>query len=80
MTMEAKIRRAGLIVAFGLFLQLLTLLPLHPLAFIAFVGIGVPVMAVGVILFLFSLVSDVKPTIQPAAGQTRPTAKPFDSR
>jgi hypothetical protein len=55
---EAKMRRASLIIATGLFLQFLTLLPLHPLAFIAFVGIGVPIMAIGVILFLFSLVND----------------------
>jgi hypothetical protein len=80
MTMEAKIRRASLIIAAGLFLQFLTLLPLHPLAFIAFVGIGVPVMAIGVILFLLSLVSDMKPTIQLAISQTRPMVKPFDSR
>jgi hypothetical protein len=58
MNMEAKLRRAALIVAAGLFLQFLSLLPLHPLAFIAFVGLGVPVMAVGVIFFLWSLVSE----------------------
>jgi hypothetical protein len=62
MTVEAKIRRASLIIAAGLFLQFLSLLPLHPLAFIAFVGIGVPVMAVGVILFLLSVVSDAEPS------------------
>ena len=62
MTIEAKIRRASLIIAGGLFLQFLTLLPLHPLAFIAFVGIGVPIMVVGVILFLLSLVSDTEPS------------------
>lgn len=57
MNIEDKLRRASLIVAIGLFLQFLSLLPLHPLAFIAFVGLGVPVMGVGVILFLLSLVS-----------------------
>ena len=56
MNIENKIRRASLIIALGLFLQLLSLLPVHPLAFIAFVGIGVPVMVVGVIFFLLSLV------------------------
>ena len=79
MTMEAKIRRASLIIAAGLFLQFLTLLPLHPLAFIAFVGIGVPLMAVGVILFLLSLVTDAEPMIQPATGQTRLPVKPTKS-
>lgn len=57
MTMEAKLRRASLIVAAGLLLQFFSLLPLHPLAFIAFVCLGVPIMAVGVILFLLALVS-----------------------
>jgi hypothetical protein len=57
MKIEEKLRRASLIIATGLLLQFLSLLPLHPLAFIAFVGLGVPIMAVGVILFLLSLVS-----------------------
>ncbi len=55
MTIEDKLRRAGLIVAAGLLLQFISLLPLHPLAFMAFIGLGVPVMAVGVIFFLLSL-------------------------
>ncbi len=58
MTIEQKLRRASLIIAVGLVLQFLSLLPLHPLAFIAFVGVGVPVMAIGVIFFLLSLVSE----------------------
>jgi len=57
MTIETRLRRASLIVAAGLFLQFLSLIPLHPLAFIAFVGLGVPVMAIGVGYFLFSLVA-----------------------
>jgi hypothetical protein len=56
-TIETKLRRASLIIALGLFLQFLSLLRLHPLAFILFVGIGVPIMAVGVIVFLLSLLS-----------------------
>lgn len=55
MSIEAGLRRAGLIVAAGLLLDLLTLLPLHPLAFIAFAGVGVPVTAAGVLYFLFRL-------------------------
>jgi hypothetical protein len=57
MDIETKLRRASLIIALGLLLQFLSLLPLHPLALIAFVGIGVPVMAVGVILFLLAIVN-----------------------
>lgn len=58
MNIEQKLRRASLIIAVGLLLQFLSLIPLHPLAFIAFVGLGVPVMAIGVAFFLLSLVSD----------------------
>ena len=61
MNIEDKLRRASLIIAAGLILQFLSLLPLHPLAFIAFVGLGVPVMAIGVIFFLLSLVSQPGP-------------------
>jgi hypothetical protein len=57
MNIETKLRRASLIIALGLSLQFLSLLPLHPLAFMAFVGIGVPVMAVGVILFLLAIIN-----------------------
>jgi len=69
MNIENKLRRASLIIAAGLFLQFVSLLPLHPLAFIAFVGLGVPVMGIGVLLFLFSLV-----THSESAGATAPTA------
>jgi len=62
MNIEQKLRRASLIIAAGLMLQFLSLIPLHPLAFIAFVGLGVPVMALGVIFFLWSLVSDSSPS------------------
>lgn len=57
MNIENKLRRASLIIAAGLFLQFVSLLPLHPLAFIAFVGLGVPIMGIGVILFLWSLLT-----------------------
>jgi hypothetical protein len=57
MNIENRLRRASLIIAVGLLFQFLSLLPLHPLAFIAFVGLGVPIMAIGVIFFLLSLVS-----------------------
>lgn len=57
MSIEPKLRRASLIVATGLIIQMVSLLPVHPLAFILFVGVGVPVAAIGVILFLFALVN-----------------------
>ena len=57
MTLEKRLRIAGLLVALGLLIQMLSLLPIHPLAFIVFVGIGAPIMVAGVIFFLLSLVS-----------------------
>ncbi len=61
-------------VAAGLLLQFLSLLPLHPLAFIAFVGFGVPIMLIGVAYYVFSLLSHTHPDapVSPAtrAGQS----------
>lgn len=62
MNVETRLKRAGLIVALGLLIQLLSLLPVHPLAFIAFVGAGVPIMAIGVIMFLLAIVSSSEGT------------------
>ena len=57
MNIETKLRRASIIIAVGLLIQCLSLIPLHPLAFMAFVGLGLPVMGIGVVFFLLSLVS-----------------------
>src|SRR5262245_35984581 len=56
MNMDSRLRRAGLIVGCGLAIQLFSLLPLHPLAFIAFTALGVPVTGAGIIYFLLSIV------------------------
>lgn len=56
MRMEKYLRRAGILVSLGLIIQLLTLLPLHPLAFIGFTAVAVPITAAGIIYFLLSLV------------------------
>ncbi len=56
MRMEKHLRRAGILVTVGLIIQILSLIPLHPLAFIGFAGLAVPITAAGVIYFLLSLV------------------------
>lgn len=61
MNMKIRLRRAGLMVAAGLLIGLLSLLPVHPLAFIAFVGLGVPITAAGMIYFLLGLLGDSEP-------------------
>lgn len=54
---EKRIRWAGWLIALGLLVQLITLIWNHPLSFMAFILIGVPLMACGVLLFLYSLVA-----------------------
>ncbi len=54
---ESRIRLAGILVGVGLVIQMLTLLWTHPLAFVAFLVLGCPILAAGVLLFLYSLVS-----------------------
>ena len=53
---EARIKWASLLIVAGLLIQLGTLFHVHPLAFVAFVVIGCPLVAAGVLLYLWSLV------------------------
>lgn len=53
---ETRIKWASVLIALGLLIQLLSLLPIHPLAFVAFLVIGCPLMAAGVVVYLTSLV------------------------
>lgn len=54
---ERRIRRASLLVAVGLLIQLATLGWIHPLSFVAFLSVGCPLEAAGVLYFLYALVS-----------------------
>lgn len=54
---EKRLRWAGLLIALGLVVQLLTFIWVHPLAFIAFAVIGCPLVAAGVLFYLYSVVS-----------------------
>jgi len=54
---EARLRRASVLIAAGLLVQVLTFLMRRPLAFVVFLGIGCPLVAGGVVLFLLGLVS-----------------------
>lgn len=53
---ERRIRWASLLIGTGLLVQLSSLLIVHPLAFVAFLMVGCPLMAAGILLYLFSLV------------------------
>ncbi len=53
---ELRIRLAGSLVVAGLLVAALSLLRIHPLAFVAFLLVGCPLVLAGVLLFLYSLV------------------------
>lgn len=54
---ERRIRWSGLLIVLGLVVQMTTLLFTHPLAFMAFALIGCPLVAVGILFFLYSIVT-----------------------
>jgi hypothetical protein len=54
---ERRIRWSGLLIVAGLLLQMSTLPLTHPLAFMFFLMVGCPLVAAGVLLFLYSLAS-----------------------
>lgn len=70
--MEKHLRRAGILVGLGLIFQFLSLIPLHPLAFIGFTALAVPVTAAGVIYFLLCLVSGQEAGADQAGQRQKP--------
>jgi len=54
---ERRIRWSGLLIGAGLVIQLLSLLKIHPLAFVTFLLVGCPLVGAGVLLYLYSLVA-----------------------
>jgi len=59
---EHRIRWSGLIIALGLIVQSCTLFWTHPLSFMAFLLIGCPLVAAGILLYLYSLASHHHPS------------------
>jgi hypothetical protein len=56
-TIERRIRWSGILVVAGLVVQMLTLLWTHPLAFMCFILVGCPLVAAGILFYLYSLAS-----------------------
>ena len=54
---EKGLRRAGVLICLGLLVQLITLVRIHPLAFMAFILISCPLVLAGIVLYLYSIVS-----------------------
>ena len=72
---ERRISWAGVLIAGGLVIQLLTLLWTHPLAFVAFLLLGCPLVVFGILLFLYALVSH-EPSGSSPAGPCSPVECP----
>ena len=59
---EGRIRVAGTLIIAGLVVELVTLRWSHPTAFLVFLSLGGALMALGIAVYLFSLVSaDARP-------------------
>jgi len=71
--MERRIRCSGLIVGLGLVIQTATLFWTHPLAFMAFLLVGCPLVAAGLLFYLYSLASQAASAPAEAAGASPPT-------
>jgi hypothetical protein len=52
-----RLKLSGILISAGLIVEGLTLLWSHPLSFVAFLGIGGLLLAVGIVLYLWTLVS-----------------------
>ena len=55
--LECRLRTSGILIAVGLLVEALSLVRIHPLAFLGFVFIGGGLLVSGVATFLYSLVS-----------------------
>jgi hypothetical protein len=58
---ERRIKWAGMLIALGLIVQVATFGWIHPLAFVVFLVLGCPLVGVGVLLYLYSLVDASAP-------------------
>lgn len=54
---ERRIRWAGILITIGLIVELITFIWIHPLAFVGFILVSCPLVAIGIVLYLYSLVS-----------------------
>jgi hypothetical protein len=59
--MERRLQLSGILLILGLLVEALCLLWTGPLAFVLFLGVGGLLLALGILLFLFSLVSRNQP-------------------
>jgi hypothetical protein len=55
--MQRRVRMAAMLISAGLLVELLALRWSHPMAFLAFALIGIPLVGAGLLAFLYSLIS-----------------------
>ena len=54
---EKRLRIAAVFVLLGLLVELIALRWVHPAAFLVFAFIGIPIQSLGIVIYLYSLVS-----------------------
>lgn len=59
--MERQLRTSGVLIVLGLLVEALSLIRIHPLAFLGFMFIGGGLLAIGIVIYLYSLVSVPSP-------------------
>ncbi|MFY9571430.1 MAG: hypothetical protein WAV20_08535 [Blastocatellia bacterium] len=62
--MQRRLRSAGTLVLLGLGIELLSLLWSHPTAFILFLAPGTLLIAIGILIYFYSLVSVSEPATE----------------
>jgi len=55
--LEGRLRVSGILIVIGLLVEALSLVRIHPLAFLGFMFIGGGFLVVGVAIYLYSLVT-----------------------
>jgi len=59
--MDRRLRVSGILIVLGLLVEALSLIRIHPLAFLGFMFVGGGFLILGVALYLYSLVSVASP-------------------
>jgi hypothetical protein len=60
--MERRLRISGMLILLGLVVEALSLIRIHPLAFLGFMFVGGGLLVAGIVIYLYSLVSVTSPS------------------
>ena len=58
---ERRLRVSGVLIALGLLVEALSLVRIHPLAFLGFMFVGGGLLIFGIAIYLYSIVSGASP-------------------